>query len=487
MGGQVQSDTTNVEALLRIVYATSGIPHQTIDTGATNLALWYRRTGGGKTAITAATHTTLTDAHTNGGMFHIDDGYYRLDVPDAAFATGASQVVVGGAADDVIVVGDVFQIVGYDPSRPIPSTSEITDDIFGDSRAGIAHNATLTGAAASNVTVSANSFVTNHLVGGFVYIRSGTGLDQQRAIVSNTSNVVSVQPDWETTPTGAIAQIMAGAPVTTDTREAIATNVWEHGTRDLTSATNFNDLSIANVWDATATSYATSGSMGESVQAAAAEATAIATAVWEHGARDLTSSTNFALLTVGDVFDATATSYATAGSMGEKVGLIESAASIRAEIDSNSTQLASVVAQLDVIQADTTLIVAATAQATAVWEHGTRTVDSVAGAVGSVSGNVAGNLGGTITGFTATAKSEINAEVVDTLETDTLAELSQGIPTATPTIKTALMLLYMAIRNKRTVTATEDGVYDDAGTKIAKSALSDDGTTFTRGEMASGA
>jgi len=82
---------------------------------------------------------------------------------------------------------------------------------------------------------------------------------------------------------------------------------------------------------------------------------------------------------------------------------------------------------------------------------------------------------------------QVNAEVVDALGTDIISELAQGIPAATPTIKTALMLLYMALRNQLTVTSSELGIYDDAAIKIAKKALSDDGTTYTEGEMASGA
>ena len=90
-------------------------------------------------------------------------------------------------------------------------------------------------------------------------------------------------------------------------------------------------------------------------------------------------------------------------------------------------------------------------------------------------------------GMSTTMKGQVNTEAVDALGVDTLAELAQAAPTATPTIKTALMLLYMIARNKLTATSTELGVYNDAGTKIAKKTLADDGTTFTESEMASGA
>lgn len=81
----------------------------------------------------------------------------------------------------------------------------------------------------------------------------------------------------------------------------------------------------------------------------------------------------------------------------------------------------------------------------------------------------------------------INAEIVDALGVDTLSELSQAIPAATPTIKTALMLLYMIARNKLTTTSSELGIHNDAGTKIIKKDLADNGVTYTEDEMESGA
>ena len=89
--------------------------------------------------------------------------------------------------------------------------------------------------------------------------------------------------------------------------------------------------------------------------------------------------------------------------------------------------------------------------------------------------------------FTATMIATLATELADALGTDAMSELSQGIPTATPTYEAALMLLYMIARNKVTTTASELGVYNDAGTKIAKKALDDDGTTYTEDEMISGA
>ena len=63
-----------------------------------------------------------------------------------------------------------------------------------------------------------------------------------------------------------------------------------------------------------------------------------------------------------------------------------------------------------------------------------------------------------------------------------LSELA-SVPGATPTPEQALMLLYMAMRNKLTVTATAKAVFNSAGTSIASKTLSDDGTTYTEAKM----
>jgi len=88
--------------------------------------------------------------------------------------------------------------------------------------------------------------------------------------------------------------------------------------------------------------------------------------------------------------------------------------------------------------------------------------------------------------LSATQKTSVNAEVVDALGTDTIAELAQGIPAATPTIKTALMLLYMALRNKLDIDASWKEIHNDAGTVISKKALSDDATTYSEAKAESG-
>ena len=65
---------------------------------------------------------------------------------------------------------------------------------------------------------------------------------------------------------------------------------------------------------------------------------------------------------------------------------------------------------------------------------------------------------------------------------DTIAELT-GVPAATPTIKTAIMWLYMALRNLTQRTASEYRVAKDDGTIIAEADVSDDATTFAKSKF----
>ena len=67
------------------------------------------------------------------------------------------------------------------------------------------------------------------------------------------------------------------------------------------------------------------------------------------------------------------------------------------------------------------------------------------------------------------------------------AEPGQGAPAVNPDAMTKLDYLYKAWRNKATQTATTYSLYDDAGTTVdQKATVSDDATTATKGEVATG-
>lgn len=94
------------------------------------------------------------------------------------------------------------------------------------------------------------------------------------------------------------------------------------------------------------------------------------------------------------------------------------------------------------------------------------------------------DLGGMSDGM----KAEVESEVNDALDT-AISELAQAAPSATPTIRTGIMLPYMALRNKLNVTtsgADELQVHNDDGTVIATKALTDDGDDYSEAEMIAG-
>ena len=77
---------------------------------------------------------------------------------------------------------------------------------------------------------------------------------------------------------------------------------------------------------------------------------------------------------------------------------------------------------------------------------------------------------------------QVNAEMVDVLATDTYAETT--VPAATASLAAKIQWLATIARNKITQTATTQLVRNDADSAtLGTSTVSDDGTTFTRGEF----
>ena len=77
----------------------------------------------------------------------------------------------------------------------------------------------------------------------------------------------------------------------------------------------------------------------------------------------------------------------------------------------------------------------------------------------------------------------LSTAALDDIWGETLAELGVGAPSATPSVRAAITLLYMYLRNATETTADETRITNNAGTVITESNLSDDGTTFEKGEF----
>lgn len=81
--------------------------------------------------------------------------------------------------------------------------------------------------------------------------------------------------------------------------------------------------------------------------------------------------------------------------------------------------------------------------------------------------------------------SDVLTQVNAALDTS-IAELGVGAPSATPSLRTGLMLLYMALRNRVDVDTTGADamkLYNDAGSQIASKLVTDDGTDYSEAKM----
>lgn len=103
----ITPSSTDVTVTFRVLDSTTFLPYESLTSATSGLALWYRKGAtGAVTAITEADHTNLTDAHSDGKIKHIDDGWYRLDLVDAAVPTAEHEVTTfGGTATGYVILG----------------------------------------------------------------------------------------------------------------------------------------------------------------------------------------------------------------------------------------------------------------------------------------------------------------------------------------------------------------------------------------------
>ncbi len=96
----------------------------------------------------------------------------------------------------------------------------------------------------------------------------------------------------------------------------------------------------------------------------------------------------------------------------------------------------------------------------------------------------------TVTGSSSTGSVVIiPVKIIKGPAVDAIAELSVAVPSTTPSLMNAVMLMYMALRNKlRTQTSGTDAleIHNDAGTIICKKLISDDNEDYTEDKMISG-
>lgn len=146
-----KSSTPVGMGLTGLVFNTSG------------LVASYVRDGGSRTAITLVTQT-VTGAWTSGGFKEIDatnvPGLYRIDVPDAAFATGVNKVRILWTGANSLDDGSEIDLVTDDAYAAGLTTGQIAGGVWDEARSGHSTAGTFGQGAASvqgNVTGSVAS------------------------------------------------------------------------------------------------------------------------------------------------------------------------------------------------------------------------------------------------------------------------------------------------------------------------------------------
>lgn len=426
----VPKGSTDRSVTLTIYDSTDGTPENGVVFNTSGIALWYRREGAAVTDITEVTLAALTTAHTDGGFIYVRDGEYRLDLPDAAFATGANYVDIGGTVTGMIVKGGRVRLVDVNVEDSVRAGLTALPNAAAAASGGLFTR----GTGAGQINQDANGRIDVNIA---AISTDGTAADNLEAYTDNSSsmpvNAVQISGDsavadrieaaWDGT-CGQYPEfgILRGAGCTAQAYTAGTPSL----TLDASAAFGDNALAGATVMICSSTlGYCQAASIASNVGTTDIATLAAALPVAATGTITYTiygtapASGGVSAAAVADaVWDEDMTAHQTQGSAGQVIG--DSAADTDSIWSLANTNLnATVSSRLAPTVAGRTLDVTATGGAGIDWANveaptttlnlsGTTisttqaitsvsgSVGSVTGAVGSVTGNVGGNVAGTV-------------------------------------------------------------------------------------------
>jgi Rieske Fe-S protein len=94
---------------------------------AADFTFWYRRTGL-IVPISLSDLSAINDPHSDGGLCEEGEGWYRLDLPDAAIAAGVNNVSIGSTVDGGVVLTSPITLTAIPASGTGARTVTITVD-----------------------------------------------------------------------------------------------------------------------------------------------------------------------------------------------------------------------------------------------------------------------------------------------------------------------------------------------------------------------
>ncbi len=250
MSDKLQSGILAGSTSLSTVIILRSTTDNTETTGkvASNMTGSYLRQGGVRVSISLSDLAAVNSSYSSGGVKEIDStnqpGLYRLDIPDAAIATGADWVTISikvsgcyvfherfSLTTNVVQTGDSFArigsagagltgitVVGSVTSRVTANTDRwnggviptvnvtgvpIVDLGYSLGTAVTNKDGTATAGSASTITLQSGASTSNNFYNGqYITIVGGTGIGQSRVISGYVGGtlVATVVPNWTTTP-----------------------------------------------------------------------------------------------------------------------------------------------------------------------------------------------------------------------------------------------------------------------------------------------
>ncbi len=533
--------STDQSVVIRIVDSTDGTPENSVVFNTSGIDLWYRREGAARVSITEATLSALTDAHSDGGFLFIGDGYYRLDSPDAAFATGADGVLFGGTVTGMVVIGCYVPLQAINIQDGVRQGLTALPNAAAEAAGGLYTRGTGAGQInqANNGQIDSNAARTGGTtntgrdLGASVLLSPGTGTGQislsSGAVTAGTVSdktgyglsSAAVQAIWDALTSAlttantigrllvdninaTISSRLAGASYTAPLDAAGTRSAVGLGSANLDTQLAALPTAAENadaVWDETAADHVAAGSTGEALADAGGAGTPptaaeVADAVWDEARADHTTNGTFGQ-GVASVQGNVTGSVASLTTNNDKTGYGLSSAAIQAVWDALTSALTTVGSigrriadNLDVVLSTRLASGSYTTPPTAV-ENRTE-MDSNSTRLADIDGKTAplpsdpadaSVVAGLIAGLNNISEAQILTQVNAALDASVAEQTS--VPAANASIRAGIKYLFTWRRNRKTQTNSVMTLRNDANNAdIATSAVSDDGTTLIIGEDA---
>lgn len=206
----LQAGAADQTVYVEFIDATTGVPNSSLVFNSSGIDLEYVRSGAAAVDITEATQTAA-GAHADGGFVSVGHGRYRLDLPDAAVATGVPQVVIQGTVTGYIMLPCA---VALSPPVNVVRFGG-TDGTFASGRPNV------------NASHLGGTSQTGRDIGASVLLSSGTGTGQ----VTLTSGRVNADvTHWGTTAVATARPLVDAVQISGDSGAADALETAFDGT-----------------------------------------------------------------------------------------------------------------------------------------------------------------------------------------------------------------------------------------------------------------